>query len=104
MAIVPCGHMVLVTPDAVDEKTSGGLYLAVETKERRQNEQVIGTIVRIGINAWRAFDDGIPWAKEGDRVFYARNGGWKITDPDTKEQFVLLTDEDICATLEKGDE
>jgi len=99
--IVPSGHRVLVKPDEVDEKTAGGLYLAVETKERRQNEQVLGVIVRIGKTAWLAFDKGEPWAEVGQRVFYARNGGWKITDPETKEQFVLLNDEDICATVEK---
>ncbi|MFA5340554.1 MAG: co-chaperone GroES family protein [Clostridia bacterium] len=100
--IVPSGHRVLVTPDTVDEK-QGSIYLAVETKERRQNEQVMGTIVAIGKTAWLAFDKGEPWAEVGQRVFYARNGGWLITDPDTKEKFVLLNDEDICATIEKGE-
>jgi len=101
--IVPSGHRVLVKADTVDEKI-GSIFLAVETKERRQNEQVIGTIVAIGKTAWLAFDKGEPWAEVGQRVFYARNGGWKITDPDSKEQFILLNDEDVCATLEKGEE
>jgi chaperonin GroES len=99
--ITPSGHRVLVKPDEVEEKTQGGLYLAVSTKERRQNEQVLGTIVAIGKTAWLAFDKGEPWATVGQRVFYAKNGGWKITDPFDKEQYVLLNDEDVCAVLEK---
>jgi co-chaperonin GroES (HSP10) len=98
--IVPCGHKVLVKADKVDEKI-GGLYLPEQTKEKRQNEQILGTVVSIGVNCWKAFDDGIPWCKVGDHVYYARNGGWKITDPETKESFILLNDEDIAATLEK---
>lgn len=97
--ITPAGHKVLVEPDVVEDKTLAGLYLAESTKERKRNEQIVGTLVAVGINCWVAFDDGKPWAKVGDRVYYARNGGWKIIDPETKKEFVLLNDEDICAIL-----
>ena len=100
--IVPAGHRLLVIPDEVQDKTSGGLYLAVETKERQQNQQVQGTVVALGMNCWKAFDDGTPWAQVGDKVFYARNGGWKIKDPDTKQEYVLLNDEDVCAIVREG--
>lgn len=99
-SIVPAGHRVLVKPDEVEEKTSGGLYLAVETKERKANEQIFGTVIKVGVNAWKAFDDGIPWAKVGDRVTFAKYGGFSIEDPKTKEKFRLLNDEDICAVVE----
>lgn len=98
--IVPAGHRVLVKPDEVEEKTSGGLYLAVETKERKANEQIFGTVIKVGVNAWKAFDDGSPWAKVGDRVTFAKYGGFNIEDPVTKEKFRLLNDEDICAVVE----
>ena len=100
--IVPCGHRVLVKPDTVDEK-KGGLYVPVQAKERMQNEQILGTIIEIGETAWKAFDDGVPWAKKGDKIYYARNGGWKIKDQTDGSEYVLLNDEDICAILkEKG--
>ena len=99
-SITPAGHRVLVFPDEVDEKTSGGLYVPVSTKERQANEQIFGTIVKIGVNAWKAFDDGKPWAKVGDRVTFAKYGGFQIEDPVTKEKFRLLNDEDICAVVE----
>jgi len=98
--IVPSGHRVLVRADEVDEK-QGSIYLPVETKERRQNEQVIGTIVRIGKTAWLDFSKGEPWAEEGDRVFYARNGGWKVKDPEDDKFYVILNDEDIVAVIKR---
>jgi co-chaperonin GroES (HSP10) len=97
--IKPAGHRVLVKPDEVEEKV-GSLYLAVETKERRANEQIFGTLVAVGENAWKAFDEGKPWAKVGDRVTFAKYGGFTIEDPVTKEKLRLLNDEDICAVVE----
>ncbi len=97
--IKPAGHRVLVKPDEISEK-QGSLYLAVSTKERQANEQIFGTLVAIGANAWKAFDDGQPRAKVGDRVTFAKYGGFQIEDPVTKEKFRLLNDEDICAGVE----
>lgn len=102
ISIRPAGHRVLVKPDDVDEKTSGGLYLAVETKERKANEQIFGTLVAIGENAWKAFDDGKPWAKVGDRVTFAKYGGFSIDDPKTKEKYRILNDEDIVSVIVEG--
>ena len=96
--IKPAGHRVLVKPDEVEEKV-GSLYLAVETKERRANEQIFGTLVAIGENAWKAFDEGKPWAKVGDRVTFAKYGGFSIEDPITKEKFRILNDEDIVSVI-----
>jgi co-chaperonin GroES (HSP10) len=101
--IRPCSYLLLIKPDVVEEKTSGGLYVPVETKERKMNEQIFGTIIRIGKMAWRAFDknepDWEPWAKVGDRVAFAKYGGFKIEDPYTKEEFRLLKDEDVLAIV-----
>jgi co-chaperonin GroES (HSP10) len=96
----PAGHRLLVKPDEVSEK-QGSLYLAVSTKERQANEQIFGTIVSIGKTAWKAFDDGEPWAKVGDRVAFAKYGGFQIEDPITKEKLRLLNDEDVCAVVEE---
>jgi len=104
--IKPCGHRVLVKCDEVDEKTSGGLYLAVQTKERKENEQIFGNLVAVGPTAWKAFDkddpEWKPWAKVGDRVTFAKYGGFSIEDPVTKEKFRILNDEDIVSVIVEG--
>jgi len=97
----PAGHRVLVTPDPVEEVSKGGIILAIETKDRNAQKQIFGTLVKIGINAWKDYSDGKPWAKVGDRVAFAQYGGFIIKDPITQEEFRLLQDEDICAIVRK---
>ena len=99
MALVPAGHRVLVIEDKVDERTSGGLFLPPEVRQRMGEAQIFGTVVKLGLTAFKAFDDGEAWCKEGDRVAFAKYGGFIIQDPDSKEVFRLLNDEDVCAIV-----
>jgi co-chaperonin GroES (HSP10) len=96
--IKPCSYHVLVRPDVVEEKR-GALYIPKGSQEREQYAQVFGTIVAIGPTAWKAFDSGDAWAEIGDRVSFARYGGFILEDPETKEQFRLLLDKDIVAVV-----
>jgi co-chaperonin GroES (HSP10) len=97
--IEPAGHRVLVKIDKIDEKTDGGLFIPQETRRQMGDAQIFGTVVKLGENAFKAFDDGLPWCKEGDKVAFAKYGGFIIQDPETKETFRLLNDEDICAVV-----
>lgn len=99
--LVPCGHRVIIKPDPVEEKSKGGIVVvATEQEERMQKAgNMKGTIISVGPTAWRAFDDGKPWAKEGDRVYYAKYAGKFIVDPETEEEYVICNDEDIVATF-----
>ena len=99
MSLDPAGHRVLVTPDPVEEVSAGGIILVSETKDRNTQKQIFGTIAKVGINAWKDFSDGTPWAKVGDRVAFAQYGGFVIKDPISGEEFRLLQDEDICAIV-----
>jgi chaperonin GroES len=96
--LIPVGHRIIVKPDPVKEKTESGLFLAVD-KKMEQNAQVAGTIVSIGPDAWAAFRPSIPFAglKIGDRVYYAKYAGKWIENPETKENLLVLNDEDIVA-------
>lgn len=96
--IKPCSYHVLVRPDNVAER-QGTIFLPQSTREREQYAQVFGTIVDIGPTAWKGFDSGEPWAAVGDRVSYAKYGGFLLEDPETKEHFRLLLDKDIVAVI-----
>lgn len=104
MELIPAGHRVLVKPDSVDDKEipselrQMGFQLA-DQDNRRQDAVISGVIVRVGQTAWKGFDDGEPWAEEGDRVFFAKYGGFVIEHPETKEKFRLLNDEDITLVV-----
>jgi co-chaperonin GroES (HSP10) len=98
MAIKPAGHRVLVLPDKVNEK-EGSLFLPQEVRARMGEAQIFGTVVAVGANAFKAFDDGHAWANVGDRVAFAKYGGFNIQDPEDKVLYRLLNDEDICAVI-----
>lgn len=97
----PCGHRVVIKPDPIEEKSKGGIVVvATEQEEKMQKAgNMKGTIVAVGPTAWKAFDDGEPWAQEGDRVYYAKYAGKFIVDPETEEELVICNDEDIVATF-----
>jgi chaperonin GroES len=100
--IVPQGHRVLVKPEKKEEKTEGGIILAQSIREKEELAGIFGTVIAIGPNAWAAFDGGEPWAKVGDRVVFSKYGGLVLEDPETKELYRLLNDDDIYCTLEEG--
>jgi len=95
MVIVPAGHRVMIKPDDVEKKTASGIVLPVDEKKEKA-ATVIGTIVAIGPNAWRAFDDGLPWATIGDRVYYIKYAGKFVGK---EEEFIVVNDEDIIAVI-----
>lgn len=116
--IRPVGFRVLVKPDKVKDHdkfeendegemyTDSGIFLGKEEDESVKNilregkAQTFGTIVGIGETAWKAYDDGEPWAKVGDRVAFAMYGGSWMTDPEDGEEYILLNDNDITAVIE----
>ena len=101
MAIKAIGFRVIVKPKEVEEKTESGIVLAVD-KGMEERAQVVGTIVHIGDDFADAYRPKVArWGlKEGDKVYYAKYAGKWVEDPQTKEQLLVLNDEDIVAKLE----
>ena len=93
----PCGHRILVAPENIDEM-QGSLFLPPETRQNMGDAQIFGNVVKIGATAFKDFG-GEAWCKEGDRVAFAKYGGFIIQDPESKKEFRLLNDEDIVAIV-----
>lgn len=112
MKIEPAGHRVIVKPDpleALDEKemrryeslkASGFEIADPRDKKRKEGAIHVGTLVAVGKTAWRAYDDGEPWAEVGDRVYFAKYGGFLIEEDGV--QYRLLNDEDITAIIREA--
>jgi len=98
--IEPSGHRVLILPDVVEDKTAGGIILAASTKERDQQATMRGTVVNIGINAWKAFDDGTPWAEVGDTVIFRKYAGEVVKNGDV--EYRVINDEDVISRIVEG--
>ncbi len=97
------GHHVLVEVEQAEKQSKGGIYIPDTVRDVEQRAAEIGTIVDVGPTAWLA--DGLggsPWAKVGDKVWFAKYGGKWIQEPGSEERnrFLLLIDTDIIARLE----
>ena len=93
--LLPEGVKVLVTPDIVEDKTEGGIYLPDSTKEDEKNATTKGTVKAIGPNADVMFEDGP--LNIGDYVIYARYGGVLVETDDGDAR--VVNDEDIIAKI-----
>lgn len=96
MALVPVAHRVAIKVDEVKEMSKGGIALVVDRKAEI-NDQTLGTIVAIGDDVYAAFKPIRPYAglNIGDRVYFAKRAGKWCQDPNTKEEILMVNDEDI---------
>lgn len=91
-------YRILILPDAVEEKTKGGIILPSKSKEEQQQAKTIATIISFGS---KAFDDGT-WKDKprvGDRIIIPTYCGYRITSNQTKDgkEYRSILDRDIVA-------
>jgi len=96
--IIPVGRKVLVKPDDVEEKTSGGLFLPDTVRDKERMAQVKATLIDAGGNAFEDLNDPLP--EPGQRVYVAKYAGIRI-DGEDGEWYQLIYDEDIAAIIEE---
>lgn len=107
--INPVNHKIVVKPFKITETDvryksaiAAGIVLPDEDKRRREQAAVDqGTVVAIGPTV---FDDfhASGTLKIGDEIVYAKYAGKDVEDPETKEMFTIINDEDVVAILRKG--
>lgn len=91
----PLGDRVLVKPDAAEQKTASGLYIASNAQEKPQRGEIIAVGAgKVGENGERLPMD----VKVGDVVIYGKFGGNEIkVDGET---YLLMRADDIYAVVE----
>ena len=97
--ISPADVKVLVLPDAVEEKTAGGIILADTSRERQKYATVRATLVAKGSNAFADWGAG-NGPDIGARVLTAQYAGMRAKGLDGVE-YVLCNDEDVIAVLQE---
>ena len=97
MEMKPEGDKVVVIPDAVEEKTKGGIYLPDQSKDRERRNTFRGEVSGIGPSVTLLFDEGRKLAI-GDRVIFAKHGWFEVDEGDVK--YWIMKEDDILA-LEK---
>ena len=106
MAIKPVLHRILVKQDKLEDKDDAfkqakalGLYIGDLEQKREQAAIDTGVVVEIGPTAFKDFGlDEFP-IKVGQTIVYAKYAGKAIVDPETKEVFVAINDEDLVAVF-----
>lgn len=101
-----CGHRLLVKQiDYLEDddtykrmKASGFAIAETEDNKRAKESMDQGTVVQIGPTAWRDFGTD-PWCAVGNQIVYAKFAGKLIVDPETKEKFYAINDEDVVAVI-----
>lgn len=91
----PLGDRVLVKPDAAEQKTASGLYIASNAQEKPQRGEIIAVGAgKVGENGERLPMD----VHVGDVVIYGKFGGNEVkVDGET---YLLMRADDIYAVLE----
>ncbi len=102
-----CGHRILIKQDELEDtdefyksaKKAGFMLPEHRDIQLARKAVDVGTVMQVGQNAYKSFDDGHQWCKEGDKVCWVRHGGYLVVDPDTKQEYVCLNDEDILVVI-----
>ena len=92
--VKPLGERVVVKVSAAEERTSGGIFLPDNAKEKPQ----VGEVVQVGPG--KRNDDGSRQELEvkiGDKVLYSKYAGTDIKLG--SEEYVLLSEKDILAVV-----
>ena len=95
MSLKPLADRVLIKPDAVEQKTASGLYIASSAQEKPQR----GTVVAVGAGKMNDRGERIPLdVHEGAVVIYGKFGGNEIKVDG--EEYLLMRADDIYAVVE----
>lgn len=100
--INPVEYNVLVKPKAVEEKTTGGIFLPDSTKEREKFGQMEGELVAISPAAFTYNYEGWPEGAElpqvGDRVVFSKYQATEIKGSDG-ETYWMMKDKSIAGVM-----
>jgi len=102
----PTGWRILVMPYQGKAKTSSGLYIPDEVRERESVATVVAYVLKIGPLAYKDPNkfgpEGSPWCEEGQWVCIGRYSGsrFKIDGGEVR----IINDDEVIATILEPDD
>ena len=98
--IIPKGHRILVLPEVVEEKSTGGIIINVGNDMKREElAQINGRVIAMGNTCYH--DQVEPWCAVGDTVIFGKYSGLFYQGDDEKK-YRVVNDLDIVATRNKA--
>lgn len=103
------GYKVLLKMESLAERDEtfkrlekAGLAIPEHEDVKRRDAGVDrGVVVGVGEDAYTEVK--APWCKVGDTVAFAKYSGKLIEDPETKEKFIVINDDDVVAVLRSAE-
>lgn len=92
-----CGHRVLLAPEEVEKKTSGGIVLVEKTVTAEENMAVVCTVLEIGHDCWT--DKTTDYCQVGDRVLVGLYCGKFHVSPVDGKKYRFVMDMDIITPI-----
>jgi co-chaperonin GroES (HSP10) len=99
--IYPAGYRVLIRPDELEEVSEGGIIIKYADERIAKAATTTGVVVAIGREAFGQHNGNTPWVEKGDKVYYAKYSGKIVQDPSTKEEMLIVNDEDIIGIIQE---
>lgn len=96
--ITPLEYNVLVQPQKVEERTSGGLWKPEEYRDREQWGETRAKVVAVSPLAFN-YEREAPKPGVGDLVIFAKSAGTMVEGADG-EEYRLIKDKDVLAVME----
>ena len=97
--INPQGDRVLVLVEEIKTDDGRMIFVPDEVRKNHEKAQMAGVLIAVGADVWSDYSQ--PFADIGARVMHARHGGQPIIGKDG-QQYRVMNDIDITATLEEG--
>ncbi|MGI6045320.1 MAG: co-chaperone GroES [Eggerthellaceae bacterium] len=95
MSLRPLGDHVIIKPDAAEEKTDAGIYIATEARQKPQT----GTVVSVGEGKLDNNGQLVPIkVSAGDKIVYGEFTGTQVHYKG--EDYLVVRAEDIYAVIE----
>ena len=95
----PASNKVLVLPDPVSDRSSGGIVFTDAAVEQEEYAQIFATLIAIGPDAWKDKGRTRP-AEVGDRVMIAKFTGQLFTGSDGR-RYRVIHDLDVIGKVTK---
>lgn len=98
--INPTGHMILIKPEQVEERTAGGIILPGAHLDRENTASQKGVIIARGPTAGDFIDwpEGHEYPAEGARVLVKKFAGVEVKGDDGAD-YRVCEDKDVLAVL-----
>lgn len=94
----PVEYKVLIKPDDVEEKTTGGIIIPDQEHERMGWAQTKGTLIALGARAFEDFAADQDALQPGARIFYDKYTGVIFEGADG-EEYRIIQDKEVAGIV-----